>query len=199
MSSSERSGYMRSSCNCRSISLPAFSKASCREAADDVEATITEPSTDDGMSTTADTTLQNTANPRRAERKTKRLQNRSLGRARQTKTWAPDHDALPARPPGSQERPFQGREEEAVEGVGRGLGAERGGWSLVGRLHGEGGEEGKRKGTGGEGRGWKGKGGGAPGAGAGKGASCRGLCGMTLRGSRTLAHPASRNAAASAI
>lgn len=129
---------MRSSCNCRSISLPAFSKASCREAADDVEATITEPSIDDGMSTTADTTLQNTANPRRAERKTKRLQNRSLGRARQTKTWAPDHDALPARPPGSQERPFQGREEEAVEGVGRGLGVEGGGWSLVGRLQGEG-------------------------------------------------------------
>ncbi|EGV97566.1 hypothetical protein I79_010958 [Cricetulus griseus] len=58
MSSSERSGYMRSSCNCRSISLPAFSKASCREAADDVEAIIIEPSTDDGMSIIADTRLQ---------------------------------------------------------------------------------------------------------------------------------------------
>lgn len=56
MSSSERSGYMRSSCNCRSISLPAFSKASCREAAADVEATIIEPSTD-GMSAIVATAL----------------------------------------------------------------------------------------------------------------------------------------------
>lgn len=62
MSSSERSGYMRSSCNCRSISLPAFSNASCREAAADVEATIIEPNTD-GMSAIVATALQKHSKP----------------------------------------------------------------------------------------------------------------------------------------
>lgn len=54
MRSSERSGYMRSSCNWRSMSRPAFSKASCRAEAD-VEAGIVDPSNEDGISKIWDT------------------------------------------------------------------------------------------------------------------------------------------------